>query len=116
MTSSSRTAACPDSLGGDLCAGYALLWGVFAFLTSYGYVTGEIWNWIVVVPALMAAGGLIALAALDLEYGSGVFHYGFYLVATARWPGWPSDTGFGTFPICRFHEHDPRHPRGGRAG
>ncbi len=64
-------------------AGYALLWGVFAFLTSYGYVTGEIWNWIVVVPALMAAGGLIALAALDLEYGSGVFHYGFYLVATA---------------------------------
>jgi hypothetical protein len=63
-------------------AGYAILWGLFSQLSAFGYVTGEIWNWVIVVPAFVAAGGLIAFSALDLEYGSGVLHYGFYLAAT----------------------------------
>ena len=33
------------------------------------------------------AGGLFAMATLDLDFGDGVFHYGFYLLATMalRW-------------------------------
>jgi hypothetical protein len=43
--------------------------------------------WLFVVPPFALAGGLFAMAALDLEFGDAVFHYGFYLLATLilRW-------------------------------
>ena len=71
-----RTAICGAS--------YTLLWGVFWLLASptFGYVTGDLWNWLIVAPPFVAIGGLAAFAALDLEYSSGVLHYGFYLVVT----------------------------------
>jgi hypothetical protein len=66
---------------------YAALWGVFALLASRGLVTGEWWNWVVVLLPFVGIGGLAATGAFDLEFGDGVFHYSFYLLATAllRW-------------------------------
>ena len=75
--------------------GYVVLWGVFSLLVSpSGLVTGEIWNWVFVVPPFVLVGGFVAFAALDLEFGNAAFHYGFYLVATLllRWAAgmqWP---------------------------
>ena len=70
-----------------LCAlAYVFLWAIF------GYVSGllspdEPWNWIYVVPPFLAIGALAPLATLDLDFGSGFFHYCFYLLATIllRW-------------------------------
>jgi hypothetical protein len=66
---------------------YAALWGVFALLASRGLVTGEWWNWALVLVPFVGIGGLAATGAFDLEYGDGVFHYSFYLLATSllRW-------------------------------
>jgi hypothetical protein len=66
---------------------YAALWGVFALLASRGVITGEWWNWIVVLLPLVPIGGLAAMGAFDLEFGDAVFHYSFYLLATGllRW-------------------------------
>jgi hypothetical protein len=71
-----------------LCAlGYVALWGLFALLAARGVIFGELWIWLFVIPPFALAGGLFAMAALDLEFGDAVFHYGFYLLATLllRW-------------------------------
>jgi len=71
-----------------LCAlAYAALWGVFALLVARGVIIGELWIWLFVVPPFVLAGGLFAMASLDLGFGDAVFHYGFYLLATLilRW-------------------------------
>jgi len=78
---------------------YVVLWG------SYGHVadrvlTGELWNWAYVAPPFLLVGALAALASLDLDFGSGFFHYSFYLLATIllRWiggMGWLWQTGDG---------------------
>ncbi len=68
-----------------ICAvGYAVLWGAFSLMASpaFGYVTGEVWNWVFVLAGFVAVGGLIAFATLDLDYGNGALHYGFYLAVT----------------------------------
>jgi hypothetical protein len=66
---------------------YAALWGVFAVLASRGVVTGEWWNWAIILVPFVGIGGLAATGAYDLEYGDGVFHYSSYLLATGilRW-------------------------------
>lgn len=65
-----------------ICAlAYIVLWGVFAMLVSRGVVTSEIWVWLFVIPPFLAAGGGIAVAAFDLDFGSGLFHYCFYILA-----------------------------------
>ena len=66
---------------------YVILWGIFALLVSRGLITGELWNWMLVLPPLVFAGGLTAMAALDLDFGNAIFHYGFYLLVTLvlRW-------------------------------
>ena len=71
-----------------LCAlAYVVLWGVFALLVARGVISGDLWVWLFVGPLFALAGGLFALATLDLEFGDCVFHYGFYLLATVilRW-------------------------------
>jgi hypothetical protein len=71
-----------------ICAlAYIALWGAFSLLASRGIITGDLWNWAFVVPAFAAAGGLIAFASLDLDYGNAMLHYGFYLIVTVllRW-------------------------------
>lgn len=66
-----------------LCgAGYALLWAVYWPLTTYGIVTGEVWQWLFVIPVFVAAGSGISFATLDLDFGSAAFHYCFYLAMT----------------------------------
>jgi hypothetical protein len=44
-------------------------------------VTGEVWNWFFVLP-FIAVGALVPMGGFDFEYGNGIFHCGFYLVAT----------------------------------
>jgi hypothetical protein len=57
-------------------------------------ITGELWIWLFVLPPFLGVGALIALGCLDLDFGSGFFHYSFYLLVTVllRWVagmGWP---------------------------
>ena len=59
-----------------------VLWGVFALLVARGVVSDELWDWVFVVPPFFVAGGLIAVAALDLDFSNGLFHYGFYVLIT----------------------------------
>ena len=63
------------------------LWGLFTLLVARGVIFGELWIWLFVAPPFAVAGGLFAMASLDLDFGDAVFHYGFYLVATLilRW-------------------------------
>ncbi len=67
---------------------YVVLWGLFGH-ALHNYMTGEIWNWMVILPLLVAAGALGPLACLDMDFGSSALHYGFYLVVTIllRWVG-----------------------------
>jgi hypothetical protein len=74
---------------------YAAMWGVYGYLAG-AILTGELWEWLLVAPPLLATGGLVALACLDLDYGAGFFHYAFYVLVTVllRWiagMGWPWD-------------------------
>ena len=65
-----------------ICAlSYMALWGVYSFLAAR-VLSGELWEWIFVLPPLLAAGALVALACLDLDFGSGFFHYAFYVLVT----------------------------------
>ena len=66
---------------------YVALWGVFSLLASRGVITGELWNWPFIVPPFKVIGGLAGMGAFDLEFGNGLFHYSFYIVATLllRW-------------------------------
>ncbi len=79
-----RSAAC--------AVGYVVLWGVYGYISSE-ILSGELFEWLFVVPPFLAVGGGIALASLDLDFGSGFFHYAFYLLVTVllRWAagmGW----------------------------
>jgi hypothetical protein len=71
---------------------YALLWGVFAYVSDV-ILTGDVWNWAFIAPPFLAAGTMIAVTAFDLEFGNGFFHYSFYLlmIILLRWTaglGW----------------------------
>jgi hypothetical protein len=60
---------------------YMALWGVYGIVVDQGLV-GEIWSWLYMAPLFLVAGGFAAWACLDLEFGSGFFHYCFYLLVT----------------------------------
>ncbi len=79
--------------GGVCAAGYVILWGAFAWLGGT-VLTGELWEWLFVVPPFLALGGALPTFALDLDYDDGVFHYAFYVLVTLglRWTAgmpWP---------------------------
>ena len=66
---------------------YALLWGVFIFLGDrfFGdaFRSGlEIWQMVVLVIPIFAAGTLAAYAAFDLDPGSAFFHCAMYFAVT----------------------------------
>jgi hypothetical protein len=65
---------------------YIILWGAYAYVAGQ-FLTGELWQWLFVVPPFLVVGGLAALASLDLDFGSGFFHFAFYLFVTVllRW-------------------------------
>jgi hypothetical protein len=82
---------------GICAAAYAVLWGVFGYAAGMA-LTGELWNWLFVAPPFLVTGSLIALACLDLDFGSGFLHYCFYLLLTMflRWAagmGWIWEAG-----------------------
>lgn len=60
---------------------YIVLWGVFGYLAGQ-FLTGEIWEWVVLVAPFLAAGGFVGLICFDLDYPSGFLHYSFYLAIT----------------------------------
>jgi len=70
-----------------VCAvGFVLLWGALSYLSGT-LLTGELWQWLFVVPPFLALGGALPTFSLDLDYGDGVFHYVFYMLVTLalRW-------------------------------
>lgn len=71
---------------------YMGLWWLFGRVAG-PVLTGELWNWFFVAPPFFVVGALVALACLDLDFGSGFFHYCFYVLLTMvlRWAaglGW----------------------------
>jgi len=63
---------------------YALLWAVYAFLPSWAFSLDqlELFHLLFIVPPIMAAGAVASLATLDLDFGTGLIHYAFYLLVT----------------------------------
>ena len=62
---------------------YAALWGVYTLLVQYlfnGQV--EVFQLLFLAPPLIAAGGVAALASLDLDFTSGAMHFGSYVAVT----------------------------------
>jgi phage FluMu protein Com len=64
-------------------AAYAFLWGIYAW-ALYVLEIEEIatYQLVFVMPALVAAGAFVAFASLDLDYSTGLLHYGLYLIIT----------------------------------
>lgn len=71
---------------------YAVLWGVRGLIPAEQ--TAEMWQWFLLGPMFVAAGGLAALATLDLEPGPAAVHFSFYVLFTAllRWLAGPGLT------------------------
>ena len=62
---------------------YAALWGVYAYVkTSILFGEVEIFHLAFILPALVGAGGVAALACLEMDFTSGALHYGMYLLVT----------------------------------
>jgi predicted Zn finger-like uncharacterized protein len=64
---------------------YAALWGAYAWLPvlAFDLQTLELFHLLFILPPIMVVGALAAFASLDLDFGSGLIHYGFYLLVTA---------------------------------
>jgi hypothetical protein len=71
---------------------YVGLWGVFGYVTGTA-LSGDPWQWLFVLPPFLIAGALIALASLDLQFGSAFFLYVFYVSTTALL-GWIAGIGW----------------------
>jgi hypothetical protein len=68
---------------------YAILWGGYALLKSalFHGQPPEMFQMVFIGPVALAVGAFAAHASLDLDFGTGVLHYGFYLLVTVllRW-------------------------------
>ena len=60
---------------------YIALWGLYSYFARAA-LSGELWEWLFVLPPFLAIGALVALASLDLDFGSGFFHCDFYVLVT----------------------------------
>jgi hypothetical protein len=62
---------------------YAALWGAY-YVVKWQIFEGdvEMFHLVFIGPALVAAGGVASLASLELDYTSGMIHYGLYLLVT----------------------------------
>jgi hypothetical protein len=76
---------------------YAALWGVYAFVPGDFFRnpadgTYDMFMTAMVIVPFLAVGAVVGYASLDLDFGSGFFHYLLYFVAcvVCRWLlGWP---------------------------
>ncbi|MFW6168932.1 MAG: hypothetical protein ACODAD_00480 [Planctomycetota bacterium] len=63
---------------------YALLWGAYVYLPRVFYLEElAVFHLLFIVPPILVVGGFAAFAALDLDFGTGLIHYSFYLLVTA---------------------------------
>jgi hypothetical protein len=64
---------------------YAVLWAIYRWIGEM-WVTHpppyELYSLLFIVPVMVGIGGLAAYAALDLEFGTALLHYGLYLAVT----------------------------------
>jgi hypothetical protein len=60
------------------------LWG--GFFLALNYIPSDLlsqpWIWLFVVPPFFLLGAAIAWGALDLDYGSGVFHFALFALCS----------------------------------
>jgi predicted Zn finger-like uncharacterized protein len=63
---------------------YAALWGVLAIVVGVllPYDQPQVWHLVFLVPPMFLAGAMAAHVSFDLDYTSGLFHYGLYLLVT----------------------------------
>lgn len=72
---------------GAICTlAYVAIWTGFCFFGGR-YLTGELWNWLIIGTPFVILGALAAVASFDFDFPTGLLHFGFYvLVATfLRW-------------------------------
>ena len=66
---------------------YAALWALYSMLVAFFLRTGgeppQLWHLLYLVPPVILAGATAGFASLDLDFGSGFFHYSLYLLVTA---------------------------------
>lgn len=63
---------------------YAIVWGIY-FAVKQSLLEGkqpETFQLIYLAPPLVALGGAVSWGSLDLSYGTGMLHFGFYLFLT----------------------------------
>lgn len=62
---------------------YSALWG--AFFVALNYVPADVratpWIWLFIVPPFFLIGAGVAWGALDLDFGSGVFHFALFVLS-----------------------------------
>lgn len=65
---------------------YIILWGMFAHLSDY-MVLDQAWSWLIFGAPFVVVGAVTAYSCFDLDFGTGAFHYGFYVLVTVilRW-------------------------------
>ena len=103
-----------------LCAlGYVALWGLFALLVARGVIFGDVWVWLFVVPPFALAGGLFAMAGLDLEFRRR--RVPLRLLSSGDLDpalGGRHEVDLGPLPefVVIFHERHSRHTRSRRSG
>ena len=62
---------------------YAFLWGIYAWILWVLEIEQiEPYQLIFVLPPMVLAGAFVAFASLDLDYSTGLLHYGLYLIVT----------------------------------
>ena len=66
---------------------YVVLWFVFGRFVRDQIPPGELWLWLITVAPFIVVGGSATLVALDLDFGSSVLLYSFYLLVTIALAG-----------------------------
>lgn len=62
---------------------YTALWGVYVYLPRVFYLDQlELFHLLFIVPPILIMGAFAAFATLDLDFGTGLIHYSFYLLVT----------------------------------
>jgi hypothetical protein len=63
---------------------YALLWGMVAYVKWYLFedLTIEFYQMAILFAVFLAVGGVAGFVSFELEYTTGLIHFGFYLAAT----------------------------------
>ncbi|MDW8077260.1 MAG: hypothetical protein RMJ16_00055 [Thermoguttaceae bacterium] len=72
---------------GAICtAAYVAIWAGFCFFGAR-YLSGELWNWLIIGTPFVILGAIAALASFDFDFPTGLLHFGFYVLVVTflRW-------------------------------